>query len=255
MQKYNSVIIPKMEKAFENIGAKFMGDPDVAIIYAGVSEMHNLLTTFYAEGTQLKADHVEAVQEKQELDEKLLLSVAELSVQTEKVKGLSKKAIQDVNTYLKSCTTIIVDEETERKASDFMTLQVSLRMNSEAVNTKILKRESEIEREKHKVKLASAKLPTLVMENAVLHKLKRLRARKELNEVKRLCEEAKRKRQMEALKQASRVAKLKQAVESSAHSTSLLDCDDDDEAPHLAGLFDDEAVEDNDEAGSADEPD
>ena len=80
MQNYTSVIVPKMEEAFVNLGSKFEGDPDVAIIFAGVSQMNHLLQFLYQEGTQLQANHVQAIQVKQELDSALLEAVAELSV-------------------------------------------------------------------------------------------------------------------------------------------------------------------------------
>ena len=240
MQNYTTVVVPKMEEALRHLGSKFEGDPDVAIVYAGIGEMNNFIQILYREGTQLQADHVEAIQGKQELDNALILSVAELSVQTEKVRGLSKNAIQDVNKFLKACTTITVDEETERKANEFLVRNKDRSIVD--IETKIRKHESDIQREQFAIKKASSKLPTLVMENGALRKLKKMRERKEVSDAKRLSEAAKCKAKIEALKQEERVAKLKQSVESNA-SVSLLDYEDDYEAPRLADFVDDEAEE------------
>ncbi len=237
MQNYTDVIVPKIEEAFRNLGAKFAGDPDIAIAYAGIGEMHNIIQFLYREGTQLQADHAQAIQAKQELDESLLLSVADLSVQTEKVRGLSKKTIIDVNTFLKTCTTIIVDKETERHANEFLVRNKD--KSAIEIETKIRKRESDIQREQFSIKRASSKLPKLVMENAALRKLKKMREKKEVSDAKRLSDAAKSKAKIEAIKQGERVAKLKQAAESRA-SISLLDYEDDYEAVHFV---DDEAVE------------
>jgi hypothetical protein len=240
MQNYTTVVVPKMEEAFKNLGAKYESDPDVAIIFSGVSQMNGLLQRFFQEGTQLQADHAQAIQGKQELDSALLEAVAELSVQTAKVKGLSKKAIQDVNTYLKTCTTIVVDEENERKANEFLVRNRD--KSATEIETKIRRHESDIQREQFAIKKASSKLPTLVLENAALHKLKKMRERKDVSDAKRLSEAAKCKAKIEALKQEERVAKLKQSVESNAR-VSLLDYEDDYEAPRLADFVDDEAEE------------
>ncbi len=242
MQNYTNVIVPKMEEAFKNLGAKFAGDPDIGILYAGVSEINSLLQLLYREGTQLHADHAQAIQAKQELDESLLQSVAELSLQTEKVRGLSKHAIQDVNKFLKTCTTVIIDAEQEKAANAFMTLQVGLKMSAEALNTKILKQELEIEKEKHRVRSASTELPKMVMKVAVLQKMKRMRDKQATIEARRLSDKADRARKMEALKHEERLAKLQQTVESSTRF-SLLDYEDDYEAPRVANFVDDEAVE------------
>ena len=240
MQNYSTVIVPKMEEAFKNLGAKYEADPDLAIIFKGVSKMDDFIQILYREGTQLQADHVEAIQGKQELDSALLQTVAALSVQTEKVRGLSKNAVQDVNKFLKACTTITVDEETERKANEFLVRNKDRSIVD--IETKIRKHESDIQREQFAIKKASSKLPTLVMENAALHKLKKMRERKEIADAKRLSDAAKCKAKIEALKQEERVAKLKQSVESNA-SVSLLDYEDDYEAPRLADFLDDEAEE------------
>ena len=257
LQNYHTVVVPNMEQAFNNLGAKYSGDPDIAALFTGVREMNNLITTFYTEGTQLHANHAQAVQEKQEIDENLLQSVAELSVQTEKARGLSKKTVKDVNKFLEACTTVVIDSEHENNARDFMTHQISLKMNKEKLLAKILKREADIERAKHAVKVASAKLPTLVMENAVLRKIQKQMERKQAKEATRQIEEAKRKRQVEALKQKSRVERLQHEIASAAmlNSTSLLDYEDDFDAepaapPRLADLLDVEAAEANPDSDS-----
>ena len=240
MQNYTDVIVPKIEEAFRNLGAKFAGDPDVAIAYAGIGEMHNLLQFLYREGTQLHADHVQAIQVKQELDESLLQSVAELSVQTEKVRKLSKKEIKNVDQYLSVCTTIIVDTDTETAANIFMTNH--LKANTEKLNGMISRHGLLIEREKFAIKKASVKLPKLVLELAALNKLVRMRNRKEKAEVKKLSDKADRTRKMEALKHEERRAKLQQAVDPYAH-LSLVDYEAPHEAPRVAEFVDDEAVE------------
>ena len=46
MQNYATVVVPKMEEDFRKLGAKFEGNPDIAIIFAGVGEMNSLLQFF-----------------------------------------------------------------------------------------------------------------------------------------------------------------------------------------------------------------
>jgi hypothetical protein len=240
MQTYTDVIVPKLEEAFRNLGAKFAGDPDIAIAYAGIGEMHNIIQFLYREGTQLQADHVQAIQVKQELDESLLQSVAELSVQTEKVRGLSKKAIKDVNTFIKDCTTVVMDDETTKTIYNEFFAKNSGR-SAKDIKASIRRHESDIEKEKAAIADASTKLPGLVIENFALHQILKLKKKNAASKAKLASEEASRNAQIESLKKANRVAKLKQAVESSAHSAAL-QYEDDYEAP-VVNFVDDEAVE------------
>jgi hypothetical protein len=241
MQNYTDVIVPKIEEAFRNLGAKFAGDPDVAIAYAGIGEMHNVIQFLYREGTQLHADHVQAIQVKQELDENLLQSVAELSVQTEKVRGLSKKAIKDVNTFIKDCTTVVMDDETTKTVYNEFFAKNSGR-SAKDIKTSIKRHESDIEKEKAAIADASTKLPELVIENFALHQILKLKKKNAASKAKLASEAASRNAQIESLKRANRVAKLKQVVESSAYSAAL-QYEDDYEAPSVADFVDDEAVE------------
>ena len=141
------------------------------------------------------------VAEKLRLDTELMASVQALSVSEGVVKTLSKTAILDVKAYIKQITTIDVDDVNERKATDLMTTFRSQNLNTERIERALQKRESDISAAQHQIKLASAKLPALVLEKWVLLKIKKQRVKKELQAENEKAAKAKRLRQMAALKQ------------------------------------------------------
>ncbi len=114
---------------------------------------------------------------KQEAEQQLLASVAQLSVATAEAERLTKTDVKNATSFLNKLTTLTIGEKEEQEANNLFYTNKTL--SKERLMNKITTADSKISRARREVERYSAVLPSLVLEKWALEKLVKSRIKKD----------------------------------------------------------------------------